>query len=966
MQQGGNSGNLKIGSIGLKWGYTGNYGGHPEPDGDENGAGNGDDYFNWQICVNGKCYQLPNYLLGIGAAIGIPGGFGGWSKGNPNTKGGAGAQKTTQKQGNKNSGFDPNLAPGSAQPKKKNYTINDFKSAADYSAFKAGGGNAALNNGKTVQQIINTGKYNLGSYGSGSNIPDPYKLTSSEKSYLNNILKTQGYLNARDAQVDLEVKKLEKLNSVGKLTTQQKVDLVALKASQGYSAVAKAADKASEYLGYLMLAKDVAGLAGKGISAGIGAAIKSGLPKGLSSAGLEVGATGLNKAGYEAIIKGEPYIASNKPQVLGPGAYQSPKVGKTGGLLGGTGGAKYGGTQGSLGGAQEPGGVVASLTPKGAPKIPFIEPQAKVPTTTFDKGAKIVKDIQGGKYPTSAKAQQIQQQLDAAGFPKGQSSIPYSQLPKVTGPSASTLGKLGAVGATLAGLSQLQGDTPQSGPGSNQAKIQQVLKNPTIQNMGADQYSAFKAGGGEAALKQQGGNVQALANIIAQGKANLGSYDTSSKQTSSNVDLLGAGAAGALVGGLKISPSWTLQQANNAVSNVSDYNDIIKNPKIGLGKNYSLTDWSPSKEGLKATITKNGQPVLDPTGKPYYVTASGVDNSGSFTSHGKGQQTTGNNVKKIINQIKEITPATETGVTVTKTPVVKPGEAAKTKYVNYTAGSGPKPESGTPSNFKSWSQVIDDVEKAAGKAVKTGAKVAKTLKLSHEMQGNPLMERRQRIARNIKSEVVLPEEKKEKIKHRPRVIGAPPRTVGADLMKKVEVPTSFKPMDETMWGKHERYMNAKASQERKNQILDYLGTSDEAWEWITEVLRKRANDVAYQHFNNDKLKEDVLHNSRHIEEQETMQADKDPLFKKVSKRLKQEIDYPDKPSKAGYPDNPPPKMVDGFHPDFGEKGDYYKTLDPDSANMMPSTGNQNIDTNMLSLRDNQKRADTLKRLLGKR
>jgi len=82
------------------------------------------------------------------------------------------------------------------------------------------------------------------------------------------------------------------------------------------------------------------------------------------------------------------------------------------------------------------------------------------------------------------------------------------------------MGKAAALGSILTGLSQLQGSTPQSGPGSNQAKIQQAVQNPTIKNLGAANYSAFKAGGGEEALKQQGSSPEALANIIIQGKQN--------------------------------------------------------------------------------------------------------------------------------------------------------------------------------------------------------------------------------------------------------------------------------------------------------------------------------------------------------------------------------------------------------------------------------------------------------------
>ena len=40
-----------------------------------------------------------------------------------------------------------------------------------------------------------------------------------------------------------------------------------------------------------------------------------------------------------------------------------------------------------------------------------------------------------------------------------------------------------------------------------------------------------------------------------------------------------------------------------------------------------------------------------------------------------------------------------------------------------------------------------------------------------------------------------------------------------------------------------------------------------------------------------------------IDEQETMQYDNDPLVKKVLNKIKSQVDYPDKPSKAGYPND---------------------------------------------------------------
>jgi hypothetical protein len=261
------------------------------------------------------------------------------------------------------------------------------------------------------------------------------------------------------------------------------------------------------------------------------------------------------------------------------------------------------------------------------------------------------------------------------------------------------------------------------------------------------------------------------------------------------------------------------------------------------------------------------------------------------------------------------------------------------------------------------------------------ARIGGSVIASYDPKGQVLSESRQRIFRDLKKPVLIPEAKKEKIKHRPRVIGAPPKTINSDLMKRAEVPTSFKPMEEKLWGKYEKNQNARLTQERKNEVLDHLGGSDHAWEWLTETSKKKNEDIMYGHFGGkDKKvvrKEDVKGDvllfisdetgkkerilqselsieladefnkelfEKYFQEQETLQADKDPLFKKVSNRLKSIIDYPDKPSKAGYPDMPPPEVVNGWHPEYGQDKGYYNKLDPHSARSMPTTGNVEIDT----------------------
>jgi hypothetical protein len=99
---------------------------------------------------------------------------------------------------------------------------------------------------------------------------------------------------------------------------------------------------------------------------------------------------------------------------------------------------------------------------------------------------------------------------------------------------------------------------------------------------------------------------------------------------------------------------------------------------------------------------------------------------------------------------------------------------------------------------------------------------------SYKLQGQVISEDRKRILRDIKKPYVLPEQPKVKYKVKPKAN----RTINPDLMKKAEVPTSFKPAEEKLWGKYEKEQNARFSQERKNEVLDHLGGSDHAWEYV--------------------------------------------------------------------------------------------------------------------------------------
>ena len=114
------------------------------------------------------------------------------------------------------------------------------------------------------------------------------------------------------------------------------------------------------------------------------------------------GFTGMGKPGFDAISGGAKYIQSSKPQILGRGAYSAPTL---------KGAMRYAGAQGSLGGSQVPGGVIKTIVPGGAARIPFLEPQMKVAPTTFDKGRLLASKLQSGYRPNSALANRLRGQM---------------------------------------------------------------------------------------------------------------------------------------------------------------------------------------------------------------------------------------------------------------------------------------------------------------------------------------------------------------------------------------------------------------------------------------------------------------------------------------------------------------------------------------------------------------------------
>ena len=146
-------------------------------------------------------------------------------------------------------------------------------------------------------------------------------------------------------------------------------------------------------------------------------------PRGLSTAGARPGFTGMNAQGFDAITGGDKFRAGKfKPQILGRGAYSAPTQ---------QGAMRYAGGQSSLGMPQKPGGVVRTIVPGSAPRIPFLEQQMKVKPATFDKGRVLANKVQSGAYPRSNLAGRMRTGMRMGGAPMKMGGIPKISHPFV-------------------------------------------------------------------------------------------------------------------------------------------------------------------------------------------------------------------------------------------------------------------------------------------------------------------------------------------------------------------------------------------------------------------------------------------------------------------------------------------------------------------------------------------------------
>ena len=228
-----------------------------------------------------------------------------------------------------------------------------------------------------------------------------------------------------------------------------------------------------------------------------------------------------------------------------------------------------------------------------------------------------------------------------------------------------------------------------------------------------------------------------------------------------------------------------------------------------------------------------------------------------------------------------------------------------------------------------------------------------------------LSESRRRILRDIKKPVVVPEIPKQKYKMnfsgKYSAQNTPDKT-SSELSDALVASGNARGQK---WRMEDKFWQGYETTERMNVIYDRVGHGDQYWEeivkenqnkitWKNREIQENLNLIAHEKVMKKENPDYQSPFSELLDEQETIEADKDPLFKKVIKRLKKEIDYSDKPSKNGDPNDPPPEMVNGYHPNYGKRKDYYKKLDPHSASAMPETGDPEIDKEVKAARKKPK------------
>ena len=264
---------------------------------------------------------------------------------------------------------------------------------------------------------------------------------------------------------------------------------------------------------------------------------------------------------------------------------------------------------------------------------------------------------------------------------------------------------------------------------------------------------------------------------------------------------------------------------------------------------------------------------------------------------------------------------------------------------------GPPPDLDDDSDFP---DLFPELDLAKGKGKRKGKGGRRRTQVAHhEPKGKLLSEDRTRILRDIKKPVQV-KEIPTKFKVSPKLRNKN-KSVGVDMMKIPDTPAQYKPQS-NIWQKKDYAANVRASQEKKNEVLELLGAAEHHWTYLTEDRRRKhqeeVNEMAAAEY--DKQME-LLYEKHKIKENK--------LNKAISSVKKKNNDL----APEGAPPPPKPAAVgpDGYHTKYGKHYKYDK-LDPHSAESMPPTGDPEIDANIKKATNAKEKARKLKILQGKK
>jgi hypothetical protein len=226
-----------------------------------------------------------------------------------------------------------------------------------------------------------------------------------------------------------------------------------------------------------------------------------------------------------------------------------------------------------------------------------------------------------------------------------------------------------------------------------------------------------------------------------------------------------------------------------------------------------------------------------------------------------------------------------------------------------------------------------------------------TMVAHYEPKGELLSEDRKRILRDIKKPVQV-KEMPTKFKVKPT--GRKNKSVGVDMMKIPDTPKQYKPQT-NIWQKQDYNANVRASQEKKNEVLELLGAAEHHWTYLTEDRRRQKQERVNEELSAEFDKQlEVLYEKHKL---------KEGKVNKTISAVKNNIDVA--PDDAPPTSPPAAVMPNGYHSKYGKHHKHDK-LDPHSAESMPPTGDPEIDANIKKATNTKEKARKLKILLGKK